>query len=143
MDSWNMHHNMNIQEANYLDNTGVNNISYFYCTSQGIKTGSYILLIFIFIFLWHCQYLDYTESNGRIIGWIGKDLEGSGHDLINVLFHHLPGQTEESHKKNFSQDSPCSGCVEQRPSWRIIWTYIRSHNFHPHRKLQYSFPGTQ
>jgi hypothetical protein len=30
---------------------------------------------------------------------IGSDLEGSGHDPIKVLFHHMPGRDEENHRK--------------------------------------------
>jgi hypothetical protein len=30
---------------------------------------------------------------------VGKDLEGNDHGLIEVLFWHLPGGTEENHKR--------------------------------------------
>jgi hypothetical protein len=29
---------------------------------------------------------------------MGKNLEGSSHGLIEVLFHHFPGETEEDHE---------------------------------------------
>jgi hypothetical protein len=37
--------------------------------------------------------------------WIGKDLEGSGRGVIEVLYRHLPGGTEE----NLNQDYLCHG----------------------------------
>jgi hypothetical protein len=38
------------------------------------------------------------------VGWLAdsqirKDLEGNSHGLIKVLSWHLPGKTEENHKK--------------------------------------------
>jgi hypothetical protein len=51
----------------------------------------------------------YIASNGRIIGeyWIGKDLEGSGCCLIEVLSRNLPERAEGNHE-NSSQGSRCS-----------------------------------
>jgi hypothetical protein len=39
---------------------------------------------------------------------MGKDLEESGFDLINVIAWHIPGGTEENHK-NLSQNIWCPG----------------------------------
>jgi hypothetical protein len=38
-------------------------------------------------------------SNGGGGRWSGKDLEGNGRDLSEVLSLHLPGGTEEAHEK--------------------------------------------
>jgi hypothetical protein len=45
----------------------------------------------------------------------GKDLEGSGHSPIKVLFQNILGGTEENHK-NFSHDKRCpSSGLKQAP----------------------------
>jgi hypothetical protein len=36
-------------------------------------------------------------------------MEGSGRNLIDVLSRYLPGGTQESHGKKFSQDGRCPG----------------------------------
>jgi hypothetical protein len=48
--------------------------------------------------------LEVPTSNGRIPdkSQTGKDLEGSGNDLIKVLYQHLPGGNEENHVKHQS-----------------------------------------
>jgi hypothetical protein len=53
------------------------------------------------LILQRCKYLDYIASNCRITddGRIGKHLKGSGHGLVEVLFLHLSGGTEEDHAK--------------------------------------------
>jgi hypothetical protein len=47
---------------------------------------------------------------GRMIDeyWIGKDIEGRGHGLIEVVFRNLPAETENN-RENVSQDSCCLG----------------------------------
>jgi hypothetical protein len=47
-----------------------------------------------------CVCLDYMALNGRMTGeqWIAKDLEGSGHGQMKILWHLLE-VTEESHEK--------------------------------------------
>jgi hypothetical protein len=42
------------------------------------------------------------------LGHIGKDSEGSGRDLMEVLFRHLPTDTEKT-TKYFSRNTWCFG----------------------------------
>jgi hypothetical protein len=53
---------------------------------------------------------DYIATIGRLMGkqWIGKDLEGSNRDPVEVLLLNCPGGTEKT-MKNFSQDIQCLG----------------------------------
>jgi hypothetical protein len=44
--------------------------------------------------LGHCV-VNYTALNAKVTCG-GKDMEGSGHRLIEVLFQNLPGRTEEN-----------------------------------------------
>jgi hypothetical protein len=41
--------------------------------------------------------------------WIGKDLEGRGRSVIEVLPPYLSEGTEENHENNVSQDYLCLG----------------------------------
>jgi hypothetical protein len=54
---------------------------------------SYFTATFRRVISRHCQYLDCTALNGKIIDewWTGKNLEGSRRSLIDV-FWHLPGR---------------------------------------------------
>jgi hypothetical protein len=54
------------------------------------------------------QYL--VVWSGIIINerWTGKDMGGSGHGTIDVIFRSIPGATEEQYKI-LNQDSRCSG----------------------------------
>jgi hypothetical protein len=56
---------------------------------------------FIFVLWVTSLCIQYIASNGRMMDewWIGRDLEGSCHIQIEVLSLHLPGGTEENHKK--------------------------------------------
>jgi hypothetical protein len=59
----------------------------------------------------YLSFLLFCGFNGQTISdcWIGKDVEGNGHDLIKVLSQHVPWETGKT-TKNRSQDSWC-------PSW--------------------------
>jgi hypothetical protein len=67
--------------------------------------------------------LDYTVLNGRMTNkWcIGKDLQGSGHGLTQVLSQHLPGAILENHK-SLSQNSWCRR-PRFKPRTSKIWVY--------------------
>jgi hypothetical protein len=56
---------------------------------------------FLWLILWHCQYLYYTVLNGRTIHklWIGKYSEGSDHGIIEVISLYVRRKTEENHDK--------------------------------------------
>jgi hypothetical protein len=41
--------------------------------------------------------LNYTHMMTH--GWLGKDLEGRGHGIIEVMLTNLSGETEEKQKK--------------------------------------------
>jgi hypothetical protein len=47
-----------------------------------------------------CPYTKCVTTNVRTIyeRWIGKDLDGSGHGIIEALSRHLPGETGENHE---------------------------------------------
>jgi hypothetical protein len=68
---------------------------------------------FLWVILWCCQNLDYIASKVRMAEkwWVRKDLEGNDNGLIEVLFWHLPGGTEENHKKSESISS-----ISDRPT---------------------------
>jgi hypothetical protein len=59
--------------------------------------------LFVLFFL-HClPMLSIERRTGWT--WIGRDLEGSGHELIKVIFLHLYGGTEENRAKPYSANS--------------------------------------
>jgi hypothetical protein len=72
------------------------------------KIGIYALSL-SFIFRWailrRCEQLDYRTSVSRMINvWcIGKNLEGSDHSLIEVLFLQLPGESDANHQRTSSE----------------------------------------
>jgi hypothetical protein len=71
---------------------------------------------------WRCQQRGSVTSDKNMHKcWIGKGVGGSGHGLIEVLFQHLSGGTEENHK-NLSQDSRCSGwyLIREHPECKYI-----------------------
>jgi hypothetical protein len=61
------------------------------------------------ILLWF-QYSDYIASDGRVIDewWIGKDLGGSSHSVIELLSWNFLGGTEENYR-NLNHDALCPG----------------------------------
>jgi hypothetical protein len=65
--------------------------------------------------------LDYIASNERVTEerWIGKDLEGRGHGLIEVLSEHLPRGTEENHWE--PQSGSSMSLTKFEPSTFWIW----------------------
>jgi hypothetical protein len=48
-----------------------------------------------------CRYVYYMASSGRMVDewWIGKDLEGGGRGINEVLSRNLPGGTKENHEE--------------------------------------------
>jgi hypothetical protein len=58
------------------------------------------LLNFLWVIFGCYHWLDYIASNYMTINgwWIGKNLEGSGRGLFEVLSQHLSGETEENHE---------------------------------------------
>jgi hypothetical protein len=56
----------------------------------------------LWVILHHCQYPDHKASSRRMIGerLIGRNLEGSVCDLIEVLLQSLRGRTEENQEKS-------------------------------------------
>jgi hypothetical protein len=57
--------------------------------------------LFPWVTLRLCQQPENTASSGRITHgrWTGRDLEGSGRNLIIVLSWRFPGDTEKIHEK--------------------------------------------
>jgi hypothetical protein len=87
--------------------------SYWGVRNQRGKWGNYGSFVFIYcllllISLWLWQELDHVAYNGRIIDeWrIGKDSEGSGGGLIEVISRYLLGSIKET-TESLSQGSWC------------------------------------
>jgi hypothetical protein len=66
-------------------------------SAQEIRPENSLRLI-----LWRYRYLDYMESNGRIIDelWIGEDLKASGYGLIEAISQQLSGENREHHENS-------------------------------------------